>query len=101
MKTGVSSDYAYLDTSALEFYYGYEFGYALASEGNLPRPDSEEWGFYAKQDGKIVTSYPFKSLELPEAERFECGECLLRGIGKMIENGVLRLHGGTSKEVEG
>jgi len=68
----ISSDYAVLSCDFGEFYYGYE-----------RTTDDDEWCFAASINGK-ETVIPFS--ELGAKDPFECVECLLMGIGIILDS---------------
>jgi len=76
--SSISSDYATLDGGGIGFYYGYE----------VTDPDDGEWCFQATtKHGKVTI--PFPKLGLSDSRRFECAECLMRGIEIILDRGLL------------
>jgi len=68
--TASSDDYAVLSCDGTEFYYGYE------------EREDDEWCFTAKIPGKEKIKVPFSKLKAKDM--FQCQECLLIGIGWVI-----------------
>jgi hypothetical protein len=76
--SSIASDYAVLSGGGIAFYYGYE-----VTDG-----EDGEWCFQATtKHGKITI--PFSKLGLSASSRFECAECLMRGIEIILERGLL------------
>lgn len=73
--SGVSSDYAYINTKAVSFYYGYE----VTNENG-------EWCFQAVAMGKTIT-VPFSRLDLHDM--YDCAAGLRAGIALLCEEGHL------------
>ena len=72
----LADDYAVINAGGVRLYYGYE-----VTSG----PD-REWCFQATGPGVEVT-IPFS--ELGARDRDDTAECLMIGIGRLIERGIL------------
>lgn len=70
----LAGDYASLRTETADFYYGYE----------VVADDGEEWCFLADVRGKKV-KIPYSQLTGKPSSQFDCGECLLAGIGMILD----------------
>ena len=74
----IAGDYAGVESKNVKLYYGYE----VTDENN-------EWCFQVTQNGQEVITIP--SSELNVRDTFDCGECLLAGIAKLLKNGNIQI----------
>lgn len=85
-----ADDYAGMESGEWSFYYGYE---------RTIRPKDgwcDEWCFVAKRSGVEVAVMPHSEIKRHAARNHvrmdlsECTNCLLVGIGMLIERGLLK-----------
>ena len=80
----IASDYAVLKTKYARFYYGYEITLCPV-HGKMCDCEDQEWCFEAyNKEGNRHTTIP--SSKLGTEDSFDCVECLLLGIGKVIDD---------------
>ncbi|MDX1702376.1 MAG: hypothetical protein R3250_17240 [Melioribacteraceae bacterium] len=79
----IGSDYAGINGSNVEFYYGYETTMQVG--------DSEEWCFVAKVDGEEKMVVPSSKLNegrpaWKSIDEFNCEECLIAGVSLFLRD---------------
>lgn len=86
-KLSIASDYAVLTAGDLKFYYGYEKTWCPVHSGEHETCGNstcgqEEWCFTVTQAGKEIVRVPYTKFRTPDTiDHFNCGDCLLVGIG--------------------